>query len=446
MNVVEAANLQPGEERGEDLAYRCPQHKPDNNPSLLVNEQKDCWLCGPCDEKGNAWALAAFIAGVSPDDKPAVTKWLAEHKLISVKKKQPQKILAVYPYRNLNGDVVFETVRYEPKDFRQRRPDPNGDGYIWNLDGVETIPYRLDEIAKKSAVFLVEGEKDADRLWECGLAASTSPQGAGKWRERYNVYFKGKTVVILPDADEPGKSHAQDVARQLVPVAESVRIIELPGLSRKGDVSDWLDAGHTKEELRALVKATPALKAEGIPPIESTAVTLTDVEKLFEELRLKASELLRNGAEPLQVEMARASLTKFLEGRHLKSLGVTSPAKLVDAAIAQCRQNTVTSESVVEDTIPWDEPVDGSALLQELASRFTRHLVLPAGASTALALWTVHTHALEAAHHTPTLALLSPERRCGKTTALDTLSGLVNRSLATSNVSPAALFRSIEKF
>lgn len=93
--------------------------------------------------------------------------------------------------------------------------------------------------------------------------------GAGKWRPEYNPYFEGKQVVILPDNDEVGRKHAQQVARQLHGLASSVKVLELPGLPEKGDVSDWLEAGGTAEELLALVEKVPAWQPSGNLPGEA---------------------------------------------------------------------------------------------------------------------------------------------------------------------------------
>jgi putative DNA primase/helicase len=94
-----------------------------------------------------------------------------------------------------------------------------------------------------ATVFLCEGEKDADNLAALGLIATTALGGAGKWRGVYTGYFSGKPVVILPDNDQPGREHAEIVARALYGVASSVRVLALPRLPEKGDVSDWLAAG-----------------------------------------------------------------------------------------------------------------------------------------------------------------------------------------------------------
>jgi hypothetical protein len=112
-----------------------------------------------------------------------------------------------------------------------------------------------------------------------------------------------------------------------------------------------------------------------------------------------------------------------------------------DAAPAMQGQAVVLAEAK-----PWEEPVDGALLLDELVGAIRRHIVLPEHAAHAMALWIVHSHALEPAQITPRLAILSPEKRCGKTTVLKVLGRLVRRPLSTTNVTAAALFRTIEKF
>jgi hypothetical protein len=117
-------------------------------------------------------------------------------------------------------------------------------------------------------VYIVEGEKDVDRLVSAGLAATTNPGGAGKWRPEFAAYFTGARVVILPDNDGPGRRHAEQIARTLHGIAVEVKIIALPSLPPKGDLSDWLAAGRTLDELQRLVDdARPwrAASQVGIP-------------------------------------------------------------------------------------------------------------------------------------------------------------------------------------
>jgi hypothetical protein len=126
------------------------------------------------------------------------------------------------------------------------------------MDGVERVLYRLpalcDPELSDEMVWLAEGERDADALASLGLVATTNPGGAGKWLPQYTATLKGRHVVILPDNDEPGEKHAKLVSEALANVAASVRVLRLPGLPEKGDVSDWIGMGGTAEQLRAMAE------------------------------------------------------------------------------------------------------------------------------------------------------------------------------------------------
>jgi hypothetical protein len=165
-----------------------------------------------------------------------------------------RRVTATYQYRDEHGRLLYEVVRYIPKTFAQRRPDGHG-GWTWNLDGVRRVPYRLPLLLAADPaqpVFVTEGEKDADALVKLGLVATTNAGGAGKWRDEYADVLAGRHVVILPDNDDAGERHAAQVAQSLHGKAASVKVIRLPGLPPKGDVSDWLMAGGTAERLLEL--------------------------------------------------------------------------------------------------------------------------------------------------------------------------------------------------
>jgi P4 family phage/plasmid primase-like protien len=185
-----------------------------------------------------------------------------------------RKVVAVYPYRDAAGSVIHETVRFDPKEFRQRRPEPSQPGkFLWNLNGIEPILYRLPELIASAGedrlVVVVEGEKDSDRVASLGLITTTCPMGAGKWRPSYSEALRGRRVAILPDIDKqrpdgtsPGMDHATIVANALHGVAASVKVVHLPNefdppLTPKWDVSDWLDRGGTSEQFAAAVQAAP---------------------------------------------------------------------------------------------------------------------------------------------------------------------------------------------
>ena len=185
-----------------------------------------------------------------------------------------KEIAAVYDYHDEHGNVLFQTVRYRPKDFRQRRSDGNG-GWVWNLNGTRRVLYKLPELLAaepEAPVFVCEGEKDVDRLCELRLTATACPLGAKKWRRSYNDFLRDRNVCILPDLDGPGREHAAQVQNELHGTAASVAVLELPGMPQGGkDVSDWLDNGGTKGRLLELVAAAPIYDpAQATDPADDT--------------------------------------------------------------------------------------------------------------------------------------------------------------------------------
>jgi hypothetical protein len=159
-----------------------------------------------------------------------------------------------YVYTDEKGNLLFQVVRTNPKGFFQRRPDGHG-GWIKNLKGIRRVLYRLPELLAADptcTIYVVEGEKDADRLRSLGLISTTNPGGAGKWREEYSEHFRDRLVAIIPDNDEPGRLHARAVLNALKGVAKAVTCIELTGGPAKSDVSDWLQT-HNIADLEALV-------------------------------------------------------------------------------------------------------------------------------------------------------------------------------------------------
>ena len=121
-------------------------------------------------------------------------------------------------------------------------------------------------------VYLVEGEKDADRLASLGLVATCNSGGAKKWRAEFADALKGRHVAIIPDQDGPGRKHASAVAASLTGKAASVRLVTLADLRSDGageahkDVSDWLDAGYNVEQLQAITKRGEPLGQNASPP------------------------------------------------------------------------------------------------------------------------------------------------------------------------------------
>lgn len=169
------------------------------------------------------------------------------------------RVVACYDYRAEDGSLLFQVQRFEPKKFVQRRP--NGNGWEYKVQGTRQVPYRLPELVAaplSSTIYIVEGEKDADRLAALGLVATCNSGGAGKWKSCHAEHLKDRPVILIPDNDDAGRMHVQKVAKSLKGIAAHVQIMDLAGLPDKGDVSDWFDAGGTLEQLNAMPTVSPA--------------------------------------------------------------------------------------------------------------------------------------------------------------------------------------------
>ena len=228
------------------LRIPCPAHG-GSDPNLELIP-KDDYIAADCHSHQCTYPdIAAAILeryGVSlqPPPKPRAPK---------------RREIASYDYLDADGNLLFQAVRYDPKSFSQRRPDPNDSGeWLWNLKGITTVPVpapRSPSIRQKRSLDY-RGEKDADRLRSNGLTATTNPMGAGKWRQQYSKSLKDRHVAIIPDEDGPGLVHLEKVAASLSGKAASVKVVHTAGAK---DVSEWLDQDHTVEELLELLNLSP---------------------------------------------------------------------------------------------------------------------------------------------------------------------------------------------
>jgi putative DNA primase/helicase len=239
---------------------RCPAHE-DRKPSLTVTEKASGDLLLHCHAGcTNADALAAVDLGLHD--------LFAEHN-----GNGHREIVSTYDYTAEDGELLFQVVRFAPKDFRQRRPDGNG-GWDWKLGDTRRVPYRLPAIVAAVEmdypVFIVEGEKDADAITTKGYAATCNPGGAGKWRQEFAEFFRGAHVNVVADRDEPGRKHALAVARSLAGIAEQVHLLEPP---TGKDMSEHLAGGGSVGRLEPMASEMPE-------SMEDQGSTLTDFTEI----------------------------------------------------------------------------------------------------------------------------------------------------------------------
>lgn len=238
---------------GNGYMARCPAHD-DRRASLSIKEGDDGKLLLHCH------------AGCEPEQIVAALD-LAMRDLFPPRPPRPRdrasrrQIIAEYLYCDEDGTILYRAVRTEPKGFYQQRPGAHDGGWLNGVgNDVRRVLYHLPALlaaAPEVTVYIAEGEKDVENLRMAGLVATTNVGGAGKWRSEYNESLRDRHVAILPDNDNPGRAHAAQVAAALHGIAASVKIVPLPGLPEKGDVSDWLTSGGTVAALDELVATAP---------------------------------------------------------------------------------------------------------------------------------------------------------------------------------------------
>jgi hypothetical protein len=222
----------------------CPAHK-DEKRTLSIDEKADkivlkCFAHCSVNEICAALDIEVRDLFCSPyQDKQSSGK--QAYKSFAAK-----KITAVYPYTDESGELLYENVRFEPKDFRQRRYDENG-REVWSLNGTRRVPYRLPElveaVSKGADIFLCEGEKDADNLRSLGLAATSFKN----WKPEFNDYLKSSHVCLICDHDKAGLKQADDACKLLFGNVASLKTLDFfagePSPEKHGkDFSDWFES------------------------------------------------------------------------------------------------------------------------------------------------------------------------------------------------------------
>ena len=262
------------------LASRKRENKKKRCLSVKIDDKGATWKCHNCGwsgpEKGQQRITPATILREQISDEVPSTQSNTQQKPTpapEIPDHDDKNFVAIYDYPG------FQKVRFpkghEPR-FLIRHRDPSssraGKGWDWGAGGADTsVLYRRDEIDEAIAngyeIVLVEGEKDADRLWSIGIPATCSALGASKpnddpkWTIEHSKQLADANIVVLGDHDAPGCAHQDATCRTSLGIAKRVRILKLadhwPEIKEGGDISDWLDAGHTREELDALIEQAP---------------------------------------------------------------------------------------------------------------------------------------------------------------------------------------------
>ncbi len=384
---------------------------------------------------------------------PVETPKAAARRIASSKIKGAFVAEALYEYQMADGSPWCWRIRCKLQDGSKwiRPMRWNGTGYEeGEPDKPETGKpiYRLPEVlAANDTVWIVEGEKCADALAALGLVSTTSGGSSSANSADWSP-LAGRCCVIWPDTDEAdkppaGSTYCSNVAAILRKLGCTVEVVDVDslGLPGGGDCVDWLDAhvGSTKADVEAL----PLRAAQPIENVDS-------VDKPAAK-DIVASALERLGADPGAIfeKDVLAAVRHIRESDPAEYQRVRARAKAAKAAVTELDRLTSLGETgecddPFPEVIPWSRPVDGSTLLLEVCGVLKRHVIADEPTIIAAALWVIHTWCMDTVTVSPLAHITAPEKRCGKTILLTALSRLVCRPMAVSNITPAALFRSME--
>jgi putative DNA primase/helicase len=371
-----------------------------------------CWVCSHCNwrgpEKGEGNGAARNDAAI-----------------------------AAYPYHDERGVLIRQKFRGANKKFWWGRKLSD------KKVGIYRLPDVIKAIAAGQRIAVVEGERDADNLWNIGVPATCSPDGAPKpgqgpkWRVAYSEMLRGADIVVMGDNDEQGRTHMAATACMSAGIAARVCTLNLaqhwPEIPEGGDISDWLEAGHTRQELIALWDQAPEWppKDHGADA-EAKQKADAETQRLIDELaRLDQLDYEKRRREAAREQGIRSSALDDAVGRRRDELA------------AERGPPPLFGHWVVE---PWPEAVDGDALLLLIVRRIRRHVILTEAEAITVALWVLMAWAHQAAVFSPILLITSAEANSGKSTLLGLISFLVPRGLSSVGISPGALYRAIEKF
>lgn len=339
-----------------------------------------------------------------------------------------------YDYRDASGNLLMIIYRFElpsGKVFAPLTWCTDGTRHSWRwqalpaprpLFGLELLPAMV-----ACPVVLVEGEKAAEagrRLAGDRYLFMAWPGGAGAIGKIDFSLLRGRDCILWPDNDQPGEKAMDAVAAALVQVgAASVRRVDPPaGAAKGGDVADAEAEGWTAEQLAEYLAAARVVSGGPAVPVAE------DAEPDFEETIKRL------------VPLSLLELDRCLDAE-AAILGVRK--KTLEAVVAARRKESAAAGGLPEDE-PWPEPVALSEVLSTVCALLHRFTILDKSTVVAVALWISMTWFVAALSIVPLLPILAPEKRCGKSTLLSVIMRLCRKPLPASNITPAAMFRTVE--
>lgn len=334
-----------------------------------------------------------------------------------------------YTYRITSGETAFLVYRFDSDSGKETRPvsfNPDRQDWQWRLPEPPLPIYNLDAITlnTEAEVVVVEGEKAADAATTLfpSFISTTSASGCKSALKSDWSPLHGRTVTVIPDADDAGLGYAMTIAAELIVNQADVFVVDTIALgwTNGDDVADYLDL----DEDWLLENRQPIRSWSGVRKMDASII--------------EAAARL----EPLDFDRGKENIVELL--------GDVSK-RTVDRLVKEARQAQFVpteepdqADSFFPDDEPWPEPVDGKELVLEIKSIVQSHVILTDNQALAVALWILTTYVFRSFRVCPRLLVSSPEKRCGKTTLLETIQAMCFRGLAASNISAASIFRGLE--
>jgi hypothetical protein len=359
--------------------------------------------------------------------------------------------VAGWRYYRADGGWAFSTVRFQKDGKKEIIPyylGADGDWHQGQPFERDRPLYGLPRVLAHPdlPVLVVEGEGCADAAQKAlgdGWIVVTWAGGASAVGRTDWAALAGRAVTVWPDRDKPGRAAAARIAKRL----SQTKVLD-PGPGEDGwDVVDALKAGWEEERLLAFLGAA-------VRPVRLDNSDMSDAEKgasptakitawLAGKLELDDEAVLQllPRLDALAYERARQKIGERLRVRVGVLDSLRQPQTQHTEESAQRGQ-----ELAFPDVEPWLEPVEPAGLLNEVAAVVNKYVAAPLRCADAAALWVAFTWIHDEVEVSPLLAISSPTKRCGKTTLLSVLGQLASRPLPSSNVTPAALFRAVEKY
>jgi 5S rRNA maturation endonuclease (ribonuclease M5) len=267
------------------VMVQCPAHE-DKTASLAVGKGRNggvvvkCFAGCTTEEVVKSLGLTMKDLFPKSPDKPFHLNGNVRNSLFGKKTTTSPKVKPViekiYSYTDRLGREVYQAVRLKPKDFRQRHQvDGN---WIWKMDGVERVLYRLPEVEKAAKVWIVEGEKDADNLVALGFCATCNVGGAGKWMDGYTACLAGKEIILCGDNDEPGQKHIELIHDSVATKVKCVKVLKVP--SPHKDVSDLIAA---EKDAKAVLEQLEQSAVPHVGGIRMPVYSMADIEPRYHQ-------------------------------------------------------------------------------------------------------------------------------------------------------------------